>query len=98
MSTKPVVAAVGHLLAGQISVITGASSGLGRATALAFMRQGAAVVCADRTPTSSKMQPTHELIKENGGKSIFAPTDVSNEQSVQRLIRTAVAEFGRVDM
>lgn len=98
MSTQSVAATVGHLLAGQISIITGASSGLGRATALAFMRQGAVVVCADRTPAPPKMQPTHELIREQGGKSIFAQTDVSDEQSIQHLVRAAVAEYGRVDM
>jgi NAD(P)-dependent dehydrogenase (short-subunit alcohol dehydrogenase family) len=91
--------ALGGLLAGRISIITGASSGLGRATALAFARQGATVVCADLASSQkSSSQTISELIREQGGTSMFVPTDVSEEQSVQDLTRAAVEAYGRIDM
>lgn len=97
MSSVPSAAG---LLRGRISIITGSSSGLGRATALAFARQGASVVCADRfSSLPSQLQvPTHELIGENGGESAFFSTDVADAQSVQNLVRSAAKEFGRLDM
>ncbi|KAH6605525.1 short chain type dehydrogenase [Trichoderma cornu-damae] len=94
--------AVAHagLLAGKVSIITGASSGLGRAMALAFANQGATIVCADQTPASSRSKhlPTHETIREQGGKAMFVPTDVADENDMLKLIRDATNQFGRVDI
>ena len=88
----------------KIAVITGASSGLGRAIALAYATHGAAVVCADLQPVAQvhikeeDVKATHELIIETGGKSVFVECDVRDSQSVQDLIAKAVDKYGRLDM
>ncbi|KAB8219272.1 hypothetical protein BDV33DRAFT_231698 [Aspergillus novoparasiticus] len=87
------------LLGGKISIVTGASSGLGRAIALAFHKHGATVVCADRDASSKvPQQPTHELIQAGAGQSIFVPTDVTNASNVKDLVQTVADKFGRVDV
>ncbi|KAL7896909.1 NAD(P)-binding protein [Trichoderma sp. SZMC 28014] len=88
------------LLAGKVSIITGASSGLGQAMALEFAKQGATIVCADQTPVSkeNKNQPTHETIREQGGKAIFVSTNVADENDVLKLIRDSANQFGRIDV
>lgn len=92
-------------LAGKVCIVTGASSGLGRAIALGYAREGAAgVVCADLGPFSRKEVPaerqerTHKLITSNGGRSLFVETDVSEPAAVQRMAEKAMAEFGRIDV
>ncbi|KAJ0418597.1 hypothetical protein BJY00DRAFT_302641 [Aspergillus carlsbadensis] len=86
-------------LAGKVSIITGASSGLGRAIALAFSKHGATVVCADREASSQgRDQPTDELIQLRGGRSLFVPTDVTKADEVRELVRAAAYKFGRVDV
>ncbi|KAB5576172.1 hypothetical protein GE09DRAFT_1265778 [Coniochaeta sp. 2T2.1] len=96
MALKP--GSVRGLLTGRVSVITGASSGLGRATALAFMQQGATVVCADRHTSSQPLQPTQKLTKDEQGDCIFVQTDVSDEDSMRQLVQAAVDRFGRIDI
>lgn len=88
------------LLAGKVSIITGASSGLGQAMALEFAKQGATIVCADQTPAprGNKNQLTHETICEQGGKAIFVLTNVADENDMLKLIRGATNQFGRIDM
>ena len=91
-------------LSDKIAVITGASSGLGRAIALTYATHGAAVVCADLQPVAEvhvkegDVKATHEVILENGGKSLFVDCDVRDSQSVQRLIARTVEVYGRLDM
>lgn len=86
------------------AIITGASSGLGRAIALAYATHGAAVVCADLRPVAEvhvkegDTKATHEVILESGGKSLFVECDVRDSQSVQRLIARAVEVYGRLDI
>ncbi|KAE8364606.1 hypothetical protein BDV27DRAFT_172223 [Aspergillus caelatus] len=93
------MAGVPGLLAGKVSIVTGASSGLGRAIALAFHKHGATVVCADRNASSkAPPQPTHELIQAGAGQSIFVPTDVTNASNVKELVQTVADKFGRVDV
>ena len=81
---------------GSVIVITGASSGIGRATALEFARRGAHVVVAAR-----REQPLNELIVECqqlGVQAVAVPTDVTDEVVVQNLANTAVEKMGRIDV
>ena len=95
---------MGKRLLNKVAVVTGSSSGLGRAIALAYSREGASVVCADLRPAARSEvseetnATTHDLIKQEGGKAIFVQTDVTNSQQMQALISSAVEAFGRLDV
>ena len=79
----------------QVVVITGASSGIGRATALEYARQGARVVCAARTAPALDSLVTE--IGEAGGEALAVPTDVTDAAAVQALAGAAEARFARID-
>jgi NAD(P)-dependent dehydrogenase (short-subunit alcohol dehydrogenase family) len=79
---------------GKVAVVTGAASGIGRATALAFAREGAKVVVSD---VSDDGQKTAQTITEHGGKATFIACDVSSPEQVERLIHMTVDRFGTVD-
>ncbi|AJW96109.1 SDR family oxidoreductase [Burkholderia gladioli] len=83
-------------LNGKVTLITGAGSGIGRTTAIAFAAQGARVVVSDINPNAG--EETVKLIREADGKAIFVKTDVSKEGEVQSLIDQAVTTFGRLDI
>jgi NAD(P)-dependent dehydrogenase (short-subunit alcohol dehydrogenase family) len=83
-------------LEGKIGLITGASSGLGKATALAFAREGAAVVVAARR--EAETEATARAIRDAGGRSIAVPTDVSSEPQVKALIEATLHAYGRLDI
>jgi NAD(P)-dependent dehydrogenase (short-subunit alcohol dehydrogenase family) len=87
------------LLAGRIAVVTGASSGIGRAIAIAFASEGASVVLADiiEKPLEGG-EPTLEVISRAGGAASFNKTDVGRWEDVDALIRHAVARYGRLDV
>jgi len=89
-------------LQGKIAVVTGAASGIGRATALTFAREGATVVCSDIREESRSANETdittHEAIKKNGGNAIFVKCDMGESKDVEALIQKAVEAYGRVDM
>jgi NAD(P)-dependent dehydrogenase (short-subunit alcohol dehydrogenase family) len=76
-----------HWLAGRVSVVTGASSGIGRATAVAVAREGAHVVVAARGVTG--LDATVAAIREAGGMATAVPTDVSNAGDVEQLFTIA---------
>lgn len=91
-------------LQSKVCIVTGSSSGLGRAIALAYAREGALLVCADLKPDARSEVPdeaainTHELIKQQGGDAIFVKTDVGVAADVENLVKKAVESFGRVDV
>lgn len=80
---------------GKVVVITGGSTGIGRATALAFAAKGASVVVGDVSEAGAE---TVEMLKSAGGKGLFVRTDVSHSDSVQALIAATVAEYGKLDL
>ncbi|WP_174533912.1 SDR family oxidoreductase [Micromonospora chalcea] len=76
-------------------VITGASSGIGAATAYALAQRGADVVLAART--GSALRRVAASCRELGGRALVVPTDVTDPEAVEQLAARAVAEFGRID-
>ena len=83
------------LVAGKIAVVTGAGSGIGRCSALAFAREGAKVVVSDVVVEGG--EETVRLIKSAGGEAIFVKTDVSKAAEVEALVNTTVSTYGRLD-
>jgi NAD(P)-dependent dehydrogenase (short-subunit alcohol dehydrogenase family) len=86
---------MGKMLEGKIALVTGASSGIGRTTALIFAREGAKVVVASRRAKDNEQ--TASLIKNAGGDSIAVTADVSRESDVEELLRVIVTAYGRLD-
>ena len=82
-------------LSGTTAVITGATSGIGRETALEFARAGANVVLAGRR--ADRLQQVANEIEAAGGKALAIKTDVAEQTQVSRLIERAVEHFGRID-
>jgi NAD(P)-dependent dehydrogenase (short-subunit alcohol dehydrogenase family) len=94
-------------LAGKIAIVTGSSSGLGRAISLAYAASGASVVCADLSPNAPESSPgpripTHELLNAQSAngkpRSIFVECDMTKAASVEATVARAVQEFGRLDI
>ena len=83
-------------LEGKVAVVTGASSGIGEATAEALAAEGAAVVVAARR--EDRLADLAERIRGNGGRVLAAVCDVTDESQAHGLIQKAVEEFGRVDI
>jgi NAD(P)-dependent dehydrogenase (short-subunit alcohol dehydrogenase family) len=79
----------------KVAVVTGGSSGIGRATAIAFAREGAKVVVADIEAEGG--EATVKAINDAGGVAIFVRTDVSRSGDVQALIAKTLATYGRLD-
>lgn len=80
---------------GKVALVTGAASGIGRASALAFAREGAKTVVADILVEGG--EETVRIIKEAGGDALFVRTDVSKAGEVETLIQKIVETYGRLD-
>lgn len=83
-------------LANKVAIITGASSGFGRASAILFAKEGAKVVVADINDAGGK--ETVATIKSSGGEAIFVHTDVSKAADAENLIKTTKDKFGKIDI
>src|ERR1035437_6403868 len=83
-------------LMGKVAIVTGAASGIGRASAIAFAREGARVVVADRNQQGGK--ETAAAIAAEGHEALFALVDVSKEADIQTMIEGTVARWGRIDI
>jgi NAD(P)-dependent dehydrogenase (short-subunit alcohol dehydrogenase family) len=83
-------------LKGKVGLVTGGGTGIGRATALAMSRAGAAVLIGNRD--AARGEEVVRLIRESGGRAAFHRTDVSKPADVKALVERAVAEFGRLDV
>lgn len=83
-------------LTGKIAVVTGATKNIGHALALGFANAGADVVVVGRTV--SECESTAEEIRTMGRRALAVPTDVTNQEDVEKMVEAAVAEFGHIDI
>src|ERR1700692_4291095 len=82
-------------MSGKVALVTGGGSGIGRAAALIFAREGAKVVIADIRDEAG--QETVELVEGAGGQAIFVYADVTVERDVEGMVAVAMQRFGRLD-
>ncbi|MBN1315198.1 MAG: SDR family oxidoreductase [Anaerolineales bacterium] len=83
-------------LLNKVAIITGAGSGIARASALLFSKEGAAIVVADQNNKAGL--ETKEMIEKEGGKAIFIRTDVSDASQVEQMVQSAIDAFGKIDV
>lgn len=92
-------------LVNKVAIVTGSSSGFGRAIAKEFAKEGANVICSDIRPEARNEGyeadiniNTDELIRRMGGKAVFIKCDVSKVDQVEMLVKTTVEQFGKLDI
>jgi NAD(P)-dependent dehydrogenase (short-subunit alcohol dehydrogenase family) len=90
------VDSVSDRLAGKVAIVTGAGTGIGRATAQVYAEEGAKVVAGDIREAEGEQ--TAAAIREAGGEAIFVRCDVGNEDEVRALVEAAEREYGRLDV
>ena len=82
----------------QVAIITGGDSGIGRAVALAFAREGADVVLAYLEGEDEDAQETARLVEDAGRRAVLGPGDLTEEEACRELIDRTVEDFGRIDV
>lgn len=91
-------------LLNKVCIVTGSSSGLGRAISLAYAQEGAIVVCVDLRPGARPEKPSEQeietdiLIRQQGGQSMFIKADVSNAAEIEAMVNATTAHYGRIDV
>lgn len=91
-------------LKGKTCIVTGSSSGIGRAISLGYAREGASLICVDLKPEARREVAsecevnTHELIQQRNGKAIFVQADLTESEDVKAVVERAVREYGRIDV
>ena len=80
---------------GKVALVTGGTSGIGRAAAIAYAKEGAKVVVAGRR--AAEGEETVRLVRAQGREAMFVPTDVAQEAQVKNLIGRTLEQFGRLD-
>jgi NAD(P)-dependent dehydrogenase (short-subunit alcohol dehydrogenase family) len=83
-------------LSDRVALITGAGSGIGRASAILFAREGAKVIVVDIVQEAG--EETVRLIKDSGGDAFFVRADVSKEADAENMVKKAVEKYGRIDI
>jgi NAD(P)-dependent dehydrogenase (short-subunit alcohol dehydrogenase family) len=83
-------------LKGKTAIVTGAGSGIGRALAIEFAREGACVICCGRT--EPRLQETVEIIEKNGRTGFHIRTDVSDLAQVQNMVNKTLKRFDQIDL
>ncbi len=81
---------------GKVAAITGAAAGIGRATAVAFAQEGAAVVIVDRDREQGEVVATE--IRDQGGDALLVPADIAQETEVQAMVENVTERWGRLDI
>ena len=83
-------------LSGKVAIITGGGTGIGRACVELFAQEGARVVIAELDAASG--EAARDAVSKQGGSSLFVLTDVSEPESVKRVVDKAMQEYGRIDI
>jgi 7-alpha-hydroxysteroid dehydrogenase len=83
-------------LGGKVAIVTGASAGIGRGTAVGLAEAGASVVVAART--ASKLDEAAAEVRAAGGRALAVVTDVNDKAQLDALVEKTLAEFGRIDI
>ncbi|KAL6864639.1 NAD(P)-binding protein [Trichoderma novae-zelandiae] len=91
-------------LLNKVCIVTGSSSGLGRAISLAYAREGAFLACVDLRPDArqeieaERVTDTDASIRQKGGRAVYIKADVSVSVEVEEMVKATVAEYGRIDV